>query len=101
VEQSTITRRNTNQRQLYGPVSSDTINFDTIQQQLCRYSSATSADSPVYTFSPRHPLVLESLLQKTLTDLLPFANFAWYYHLIRKIGINHCCSITSSGGSHS
>ena len=32
MEQSTITRRNTNQRQLYGPVSSDTINFDTIQR---------------------------------------------------------------------
>jgi hypothetical protein len=90
VEHSTITRCYHNLRQQYGSVSSSSIDFDAIQQQLCRYSSAASVDSPVYTFSSCHPLVLESLLQKkSLTDLLPFANFAWYYHLIRKIGINH------------
>jgi len=89
MEQYTITHRDHNPRQQYCSVNSSSIDFDVTQQQLCRYSSAVCADNPVYTISPCHPLVLESLLQKTLTNLLPFANFAWYYHLIRKIGIIH------------
>jgi len=103
MEQYTITHRDHNPRQQYCSVNSSSIDFDVTQQQLCRYSSAVCADNPVYTISPCHPLVLESLLQKTLTNLLPFPLPTLHGIIIlseKSVSFTGH-SITGSGGSHS